>query len=111
MSDLRVGNLFANAPARLLDEQFDTLLARPGVRIERIVSTGQASAPGFWYDQPQDEWVCVLAGSAGVLVEGEDAPRALQPGGWLEIPARVRHRVEWTDAKQPTIWLAVHICP
>lgn len=106
---IRTGNLFANIPTHLADERFDTLLTRPGVRIERIVSTAHASAPDFWYDQPQDEWVCVLAGSASLIVEGETQPRVMQPGDWLELPAHVRHRVEWTDAAQPTVWLAIHI--
>lgn len=108
---IRSGSLLSNVPARLDAERFDTLLARPGLRIERIVSTGQASPADFWYDQPQDEWVCVLAGAAAVLIEGEAAPRVLKPGDWLELPAHVRHRVVSTDAGQPTVWLAVHIRP
>ena len=50
----------------------------------------------------------VLAGEAGVLIEGEAAPRTLRPGDWLELPAHVRHRVDWTLADPPTVWLAVH---
>src|SRR5215204_3145177 len=73
-----------------------------------IVSTGQASPPGFWYDQPLDEWIVVLAGSAGLLVEGEDGPRTLRAGDHVHLPAHCRHRVEWTDAARPTVWLAVH---
>jgi len=96
---VRGGNLLDEVPSALADEQITDLFAPPGVRIERIVSTGQASPPGFWYDQPQDEWVCVLAGSAGLLIAGD----------WLELPAHVRHRVAWTDAAQPTVWLAVHV--
>jgi len=106
---IQSGNLLSDIPARLDNERFDTLLARPGLRIERIVSTGQASAPGYWYDQPQDEWVCVIAGAAAILIEGEAAPRVLTSGDWLEIPAHVRHRVEWTDADEATVWLAAHI--
>ena len=103
-------NLFARLPpSSAPEEEFRQLLAQPGLRIERIVSTGQASPPGFWYDQPQDEWVCVIAGAAAVLIEGETAPRMLISGDWLEIPAHVRHRVEQTDATQPTVWLAVHV--
>ncbi len=105
---IQSGNLLADAPASLPDERFDTLLARPGLRIERIVSTGHASAPDFWYDQPQDEWVCVIAGSAAIVIDGEAQPRVLNAGDWIEIPAHVRHRVQWTDAAQPTVWLAVH---
>jgi cupin 2 domain-containing protein len=105
---LRTGNLFAALPARLMEEEITILAEPPGARIERIVSTGQASAPGFWYDQDQTEWVIVLAGSAGLLIGGEAEPRILAPGDWVEIPPHVRHRVEWTDADVPTVWLAVH---
>ena len=72
------------------------------------LSRPEASPPGFWYDQDWTEWVVVLSGSAGVKIEGEDKPRILAPGGYLEIPPHVRHRVEWTDADEPTVWLAVH---
>ncbi len=90
------------------EERFDPLLARPGVRIERIVSTGQASPSGFWYDQPHDEWVIVLTGAAGLLVQGE-TERRLGPGDFAFLPARCRHRMAWTAAGEPTIWLAVHL--
>jgi cupin 2 domain-containing protein len=30
------------------------------------------------------------------------------PGDHVHIPAHRRHRVEWTDPAQPTVWLAVH---
>ena len=103
-------NLFADMPDRLAadEEAVQTLHETPNVRIERIVSTGQASPPGFWYDQDRAEWVLVLAGSAGLLLEGEDRPRVLGPGDHLLIPAGARHRVEWTDPGRPTVWLAVH---
>jgi len=95
-------------PTNLPDEAITTLAELPGARIERIVSTGQASPPGFWYDQDHTELVVLLVGSAGLLIEGEDAPRILRHGDFVEIPPHARHRVEWTDATQPTIWLAVH---
>jgi cupin 2 domain-containing protein len=50
----------------------------------------------------------LLAGEAGLLLEGEDAPRALKPGDWIELPPHCRHRIEWTSCSQATIWLAVH---
>ena len=105
---LRIGNLFAGVPARLNEEETRVLAELPGARIERIVSTGQASPPGFWYDQDRTEWVVLLTGSAGLMIEGEAAPRVLSPGDTIEIPPHVRHRVEWTAADEPTIWLAVH---
>jgi len=102
------GNLFADLPARLAQEEFMTLLAAPGLRIERIVSRGQASPPGFWYDQPQAEWVIVLAGRAELKFDDRDATTRMEAGDWLHIAAHRRHRVEWTDPTQATIWLAVH---
>jgi cupin 2 domain-containing protein len=106
---LRTGNIFANVPPRLDREESANLASLPGTSIERIISTGQASPPGFWYDQDWTEWVVLLAGSAGLLIEGEDAPRILAPGDYVEIPPNVRHRVEWTAAEGPTVWLAVHV--
>jgi cupin 2 domain-containing protein len=106
---VEAGNLFAKVPRALGAEEVSVLAQEGSTRIERIVSTGQASPPGFWYDQDWTEWVVLLAGSAGVLFEGEIAPRVLAPGDWLEIPAHARHRVEWTDATQATLWLAVHM--
>jgi len=102
------GNLFADVPERLAREEITTLLESAALRIERIVSRGQASPPGFWYDQPQAEWVVVLAGRAELRFEGEAATRRMERGDWLHIPAHRRHRVEWTDPTQATIWLAVH---
>jgi cupin 2 domain-containing protein len=104
-----IGNLFAKLPAASDREHTDDLLRAGPVRIERIVSHGQASAPGFWYDQDGDEWVVPLAGSAALRFEHEAAARTLAVGDYVHIPAHVRHRVEWTDPLGPTVWLAVHI--
>ena len=87
-------------------EQFVELLSRPGLRIERIVSSGRASPPGFWYDQPQAEWVILLQGEAALAFEGEPAPRVLKAGDFVDIAPHRRHRVESTAAS--TVWLAVH---
>jgi cupin 2 domain-containing protein len=102
------GNLFADMPARSPGETTDPILSTDAVRIERIVSHAHASPPGFWYDQAWPEWVMVVAGSAGVLFEGEREPVALRAGDHLTIAAHRRHRVEWTDADRATVWLAVH---
>jgi cupin 2 domain-containing protein len=102
------GNVFADVADRLDDEQVVELLSTADVRIARIVSTGHASPPGFWYDQDRAEWVMLLAGSAGLLFEGEAEPRPLKPGDYIHIGAHRRHRVAWTDPAQPTIWLAIH---
>jgi cupin 2 domain-containing protein len=106
---IRSGNLLTDLPDCLPAEQIFTLAQSHSAKIERIVSTGQASPPDFWYDQDETEWVFLIAGSAGLLIEGENFPRVLEAGDFVEIPAHVRHRVEWTDAGKATVWLAVHL--
>jgi len=101
-----VANLLDGLPTGALGaERFEDLISRPGLRLERIVSTGQSSPPGEWMDQARDEWVLLVAGGAGLTLEG-DPPLTLTPGDHLLIPAHRRHRVEWTET--PTVWLAVH---
>ena len=99
-------NLFDGLPVGSDAEQFVELLSHPGLRIERIVSVGQASPPGFWYDQSQGEWVLVLQGEARLAFEDETQPRLLKMGDYVDIAPQRRHRVESTTA--PTVWLAVH---
>lgn len=77
--------------------------------MERIVSNGQASPPGFHYDQPHAEWVTVIVGSADLRFADESAPRRLEAGDHLLIAPHRRHRVERTDS--PTVWIAVHFGP
>jgi len=103
------GNLFRDIPARTESEEVSVLTEARGAAVERIVSTGQATPAGTWLEQDWTEWVAVISGSAAILFEGEEAPRELAPGDYLTIPPRARHRVEWTDADEPTVWLAVHI--
>jgi len=105
---VRHGNLLAGLPTLQAEEQVERLIEGSNIRIERVVSTGQASPVGFWYDQPDDEFVVLLAGAARLRFERDDRGIDLGPGDWLEIPAHARHRVEWTQADPPTIWLAVH---
>ena len=109
---IRPGNLFADVAdvsvANKGEETFSEILARPGLKIERIISQGQISPPGFWYDQAWNEWVIVLKGSATLRFEHEPPARSLGVGDYVFIPARKRHRVEWTEPQQPTVWLAVH---
>jgi cupin 2 domain-containing protein len=103
-----VANLFSEIPPEIPAEIFQVLVKSGSFRLERIVSRGQATPPGRWYDQGTHEWVALLSGSAGLRFEDEAAPRVLHPGDYLLIPAHRRHRVEWTDPAQPTVWLALH---
>jgi cupin 2 domain-containing protein len=101
-------NLFSGIPDKILQEISEILLKTPGFHLERIVSAGQATPKGQWYDQETREWVVLLSGAAGLLLEGEAEVRVLRPGDYLLIPAHCRHRVEWTDPEQRTVWLALH---
>ena len=100
-------NLLSPLPDTAVAERVETLVVRPGLRIERIVSCGQASPPEFWHDQAEAEWVTVLAGSARLRFADETEARVLAPGDWVDIAAHRRHRVEWTDPTVPTVGLAV----
>ena len=105
---IAAGNIFSFAEGTASDETSTALVTAPHLRLERIVSHAQASPEGFWYDQEWAEWVIVLKGSAGLHFEGESAPRVLSHGNYIDIPAHARHRVAWTDATEPTVWLALH---
>ena len=102
-------NIFTGLPRSTAEaEEFSQLLARPGLRIERIVSTGQSSPPDFWYEQTEHEWVLLLQGEAKLRFADEPEACHLQVGNYLEIVAERRHRVDWTPPGEITIWLAIH---
>lgn len=101
-------NFWAKLPTAGNEEIFHDLLKVPGLRIERIVSSGQASPPGFWYDQAWDEWVLVLQGEAVLQLEHAAEPIVLGVGDHCWLPAGCRHRVVSTAAGELTVWLAVH---
>lgn len=102
-------NVLSSLPAPRGDEAIDTLLRGSGIRVERIVSHGQASPAGFWYDQNEAEWVLVLRGRAHLSIEGEAQDRALGPGDSVFLPAHCRHRVAWTSPDEPTVWLTIFV--
>ncbi len=104
------GHLYADNP-RTDTERSDCLRLGPGARIERIVSWGQASPPGYWYDQAEGEWVVLLSGAARLRLQDPDEEIALAPGDWLWIAAHRRHRVEWTAPDVASVWLAVFLAP
>lgn len=108
LKKLNVDNLFAKLPEAKRAEVFTELLAQGGVRIERIVSGGQATPPDKPFVQKADEWVVVLHGSAAIRLEGHEET-ALKPGDHLLIPGGVKHWVTRTDPDGPTVWLAVHL--
>ena len=88
------------------DEEFTELLRSKDVRIERIVSSGQTTPADEWYDQDEDEWVVLIQGEAILEYENGEKLR-LSTGDHVLLPARRRHRVAYTSAQPPCIWIAV----
>jgi cupin 2 domain-containing protein len=100
-----VTNIFERTPAGGKREELITLLKTPGLRLEQILSHGQATAADHWYDQDQPEWVVLLEGTATLRFEG-DGLLGLAAGDSILIPVRSRHRVE--SCSQDARWLALH---
>ena len=103
---VRLENIFADVPKTIGVEQFLTLFETEAVKIERIVSQSHSSPTGFWYDQPEDEWVIVLRGHAMLEFEGGESIE-MKEGNHLIIASHIEHRVSRTGPD--TIWLAVHV--
>ena len=101
------GNIFENIPKEMPDELVEILAASTNVRIERIVSNGDKSPEGFWYDQPLDEWVILLSGEA-TLEFADGKTVCMLPGDYIHIPAHEKHRVARTASDINSVWLAVH---
>ncbi len=102
------GNILAPLPTDRNAEHFDALLQLDDGKVERIVSFGQCSPEGFWYDQDHSEWLLLLRGQAKLEVEGFPGLVDLGPGDYVNLTAHTRHRVAWTTPEEPTIWLAIH---
>ena len=83
-------------------------------KLERIISTGQVTPEGEWYDQEKDEWVILLQGNAKLLFEKnyndkiENKIIELKKGDYLFIKKHEKHRVIYTSQDPPCIWLALH---
>ena len=99
-------NLLDNLPSELPEELVSTLVKNRHVRVERIVSTGHSSPTDFWYDQDEHEWVLLLKGEATLLFE-DGRLVSMQTGDHVLIPAHEKHRVQWTQPDEATVWLAV----
>lgn len=102
-------NLFANLPDhRQPEESIETVLQTGRFCLKRIISTGQASPDGCWYDQDEDEWCVLLTGGAALRFEDQPGLTELKPGDYLRIPAHRRHQVAWTKPGEASVWLALH---
>jgi cupin 2 domain-containing protein len=104
---MKTHNVYAGIPGEIAEELTEVISTGKGVRIERIVSRGHASPEDFWFDQDENEWVILLKGAARLRFAGQDKSLELTPGDYIHILAHARHRVEWTDPDEETVWLAV----
>jgi cupin 2 domain-containing protein len=102
-----IKNIFSGIKNQSPEEIFETIIKTNQFKIERIISSGQSTDKGKWYDQDVDEWVILLKGSAGLLFES-NREVIMKQGDYINIPAHQKHRVEWTDPNEETIWLAIH---
>ena len=89
-------------------EQFDVLLQTPTITVERIISTGQVTPSGQWYDQDKAEWVILLQGLAQIIYDTGEV-FDLVKGDYLLIATHQKHRVSFTSQDPPCIWLALHL--
>ncbi len=103
---MQTKNIFESIPTNFEAEIFGDILKSSNVRIERIISKGQSTPEDTWYDQEEGEWILVLEGSAVLEFENNKLV-SLKKGDYLNIPAHRKHKVEWTDPEQVTIWLAI----
>ena len=88
------------------EEVFTELISAKAIRVERIISNGQTTLTGHWYDQELDEWVVLIQGEAALEYDN-GKQRRLTAGEHVLIPAHSRHRVVFTSTDPPSIWVAV----
>ncbi len=108
MNSLRYGNIFYDLPKAKEKEVFQPLFKDKKLKVERIISMGQATKEGKWLRQKRNEWVVLLQGKAVLSFLGKDEVLKLKSGDYVFIPKNLRHRVEWSDPKEKSLWLAVH---
>ena len=101
----KVSNIFDPRPDGEVGEQVSPLIQSDDFRLEGIVSHGQPTEEGFWYDQSRPEWVLLTQGKATLRFEGEGIVE-LKSGDFLLIPAHAKHRVYWCS--ENARWLALH---
>jgi len=108
MNGLGCGNIFYNLPKIKEKEVFQSFFKDKKIKVERIVSLGQTTKKGCWLKQKRNEWVVLLRGSANLRIFGKDRLLKLKSGDYVFIPKKLRHRVEWSDSKKKSVWLAFH---
>ena len=107
-----VANLLQQVDPPEINEELTEILARgENIRVERIVSQGHSSDTGFWYDDPNAEWVTVLSGEARLRFQLDNKVIHLRRGDHITIAPHEKHQVEWTTPNEQTVWLAIYFLP
>jgi cupin 2 domain-containing protein len=104
---MKINNILSDIPERIPEEIFGEIISSENIRIERIISKGQSSPEDFWYDQEENEWLILVKGKAKLKFSDENELVELTAGDYISITSHKKHRVEWTDPENETIWLAV----
>jgi cupin 2 domain-containing protein len=102
-----IKSIYGEIPKTIPEEITESIISSGRIRIERIISRGQSSPKSFWYDQDQNEWVMVIKGKAKLKFFEQEGLIELNEGDYIDIPSHKKHRVEWTDPENETVWLAV----
>ncbi len=106
---MKKSNLFQLPSSAKDAEIFEAILQNGDFLLERIISTGQITPSGEWYDQDKAEWVVLLQGEATLLMDNLEGEQIqLQAGDHLLIPAHRKHRVIYTSKEPACVWLALH---
>ncbi|MBS4013727.1 MAG: cupin domain-containing protein [Bacteroidetes bacterium] len=101
-------NIFNIDSLPIDSELFDTIFHNKNVKIERILSKGQVTKDGEWYNQETDEWVILIQGNAKIEFENHKIIE-LNSGDYIFIPSHQKHKVIFTSVDPICIWIAVHI--
>ncbi len=102
---MTISNLYAGLGRASGIEEFIPLVQAQGCRLEQIVSHGQPTRAGEWYDQADPEWVMLVRGTATLRFEAGERLE-LRAGDYLVIPAHKKHRVD--VCSEDAMWLALH---
>ncbi len=96
-------NIMQDLEPSASEEILKTIYSNKNIKIERIVSNGQISPQGFWYDQEEYEFVLLVEGNA--VIEFENYKVSLKKNDFIMIEPHKKHRITYTS--KPAYWLCV----
>lgn len=105
LPNIKMANLFDIIDLNHSEEQFEYIIHNENFAVERIVSFGHPSPDGYWYDQPNTEWVALLKGESTIEYQDETT-KDMTAGDHMIIPKGLRHRVK--SVSEDAVWIAIH---